>query len=107
MSAAALALSPLEIAVRGRGAALAGQQLVLVHRQAHRAAGLAPFEPGFEEDPVEPLLLGLVLDEAGARDDHRLHPCSDVPAFRHRRGGAQILDPSIGAGADEDALYRT
>src|SRR5690349_15058937 len=41
MGAAAAALAALEIAVRGRGAALLGLELVGVHRQAHRAAGLA------------------------------------------------------------------
>src|SRR5690606_27151737 len=46
VGAAAAALPPLEVAVAGRGAALAGGQLVGVHGQAHRAPGLAPVEPG-------------------------------------------------------------
>src|SRR4051812_38813054 len=41
---AALALAALEVAVAGRGAALAGLELVRVHAEAHRAAGLAPVE---------------------------------------------------------------
>ena len=44
--AAALALAALEVAVGGRGAALARLQDVGVHPQAHRAAGLAPLEAG-------------------------------------------------------------
>src|SRR5690348_326547 len=41
---AALALAALEIAVRGRGTALARRQLVGIHGEAHRAAGFAPLE---------------------------------------------------------------
>src|SRR5436853_467462 len=37
MRSAALALAALEVAVRGRGAALAGLELVGVHGEAHRA----------------------------------------------------------------------
>src|SRR3977135_3925062 len=58
-------LAALEIAVRGRGDALAMLRPVVIHRHAIRAARLAPFEAGFEEDAVEPFFLGLVLDEAG------------------------------------------
>src|ERR1700689_4140100 len=64
MGAAAAALAALEIGVGGRGAALARLELVGVHGEAHRAAGLAPFEARLEEDAVEPLLLGLVLHGA-------------------------------------------
>jgi hypothetical protein len=42
MGAVLKTLAALEVAVRGRGAALAGQKLVRVHREAHRTAGLAP-----------------------------------------------------------------
>src|SRR3984885_8710328 len=61
MGAAFVALAALEIAVRGRGAALAGAKLVGVHRQAHRAAWLAPLEAGGEENPVQAFGLGLGL----------------------------------------------
>src|SRR5579883_904101 len=44
VGAPALALTSLKIAVRGRGAALAGLEDVRVHAQAHRAARLAPVE---------------------------------------------------------------
>src|SRR5262245_3643426 len=45
-----VALATLEVAVRGRGAALAGRELVWVHGEAHRAARLAPFEAGLHKD---------------------------------------------------------
>src|SRR5688572_31550749 len=51
--ASARTLAALEVAVRGRGAALAGFQAVGVHAQAHRAARLAPLEAGIAEYPVE------------------------------------------------------
>src|SRR4051794_13844780 len=43
VGAAALALAPLEVAVRRRRAPLAGLESVGVHAQAHRAARTAPF----------------------------------------------------------------
>ena len=48
--AAAGALAAFEVAVAGRGAALARLEPVGVHRQAHRAARLAPFEARVLED---------------------------------------------------------
>ena len=64
VGAALVALAALEIAVRGRGAALARIELVGIHRKAHRAAGLAPFEAGFDEDLVEAFGFGLLFDQA-------------------------------------------
>src|SRR5262249_53344561 len=55
MCAHALSLSPLEVAVRGRGDALSGLAQIAVHADAHRAPGLAPLEPCGQEDTVEAL----------------------------------------------------
>src|SRR5215470_16195221 len=55
-----LALAAFEISVRGRSDPLAVHRSVVVHRHAVRAAGLAPFEPGFEKESIEPLFFGLV-----------------------------------------------
>ena len=86
----AAALAALEVAVRGRGAALARLQDVGVHSQAHRAAGLAPLEPGLPEDLVEALLLGLRLHLLRAGHDHRAHglrrPAGRGPPRRPRAG---------------------
>src|SRR5690606_9491114 len=49
------ALAAFEVAVRGRSAALALAEAVFVHAQAHRAAGVAPFEAGIGEDAVQAL----------------------------------------------------
>src|SRR5712691_763744 len=53
MGASAAPLPSFEIAVGGRGAALARLQPVGIHRQAHRASRFAPFETGGEEDLVQ------------------------------------------------------
>src|SRR3990167_163402 len=66
MRPAALALPSLEVAVRGGSAALARRQHVVVHPDAHRAAGVAPLEAGGGENFVEPFLLRLRLHDARA-----------------------------------------
>jgi hypothetical protein len=81
-----------------------GFSLIVVHREAHRAARLAPFEAGALKMDVETLGLRLLLDEAGARHDHRVDAFAHALAADHAGGGAQILDAAIGAGADEHAL---
>jgi len=53
------ALPAAEIAVGGRGAALARCDKVAVDADAHRAAGIRPFEARIAEDTVDPFLLGL------------------------------------------------
>src|SRR5262249_61812303 len=50
VGAALVALAALEIAVRRRGTALARLEFVGIHRKAHRAARLAPFEARLDED---------------------------------------------------------
>src|SRR5215467_3296195 len=57
-------LASFEIPVRSRSGTLARLQPVGVHREAHRATGLAPLEAGVAEHPVQPLLLGLRLHQA-------------------------------------------
>src|SRR5690242_19115880 len=96
----ARSLAADEIAVAGRGAALPRGHLVGVNREARRAARLAPFEAGVDEHLVEPLGLGLRLYQAGARhDDRPLDARRLVPPAQHLGGGAQVLDPAVGAAA--------
>src|SRR6266705_7027036 len=61
--AALVALAAFEVAVRGRGAALARRELVGIHRETHGAAGLAPLEAGLQKNLVEPLGLRLLLHQ--------------------------------------------
>src|SRR5439155_6811341 len=62
MRTAPAPLATLEVAVRRRGAALAGLKDVGVYAQAHRAARHAPVEAGVAEDAIQALGLGLFLD---------------------------------------------
>src|SRR5258708_11159775 len=73
VGARALALAALEIAVRGRGAALARGDPVARHADAHRAAGFAPLEAGGDEDAVEPFGLGVALHLLRAGHHHGGH----------------------------------
>src|SRR4051812_4446009 len=101
MGAATAALSALEVAVGRGGAALAGREGVGVHPQAHRAAGVTPLEAGVAEDLVEALLLGLLLDEHRPRYDESADAVGHLPTSYDVSGDAQVLDPAVGAGADE------
>ena len=104
MGARARALAPLEVAVAGGGAALAGGEDVRVHAQAHGAAGLAPLESRIEKDAIQALLFGLCLDGLRAGHDHRADFGMHMVAGDDFGGGAQVLDAGVGAGADEDAV---
>src|SRR5580704_5973215 len=55
------ALPAFEIAVGGRGAALAGRNQLAVRTVAHRAPRIAPLKPGIEENAVETFGLRLPL----------------------------------------------
>src|SRR3954465_11680056 len=100
--APATALAPLEVAVRGRGAALAGLEGVGVHPQAHRTAGAAPVEAGGAEDLVEALGLGLGLHLARPGDAHGVHGGGALAPLDHARGRAEVADAAVRARADED-----
>ena len=115
------ALAAFEVAVRGRGAALARLQLVGVHRQAHAAARLAPLEAGGFEDLVQPLGLGLLFHLHRARHDHRvdiavdLLPSTISAAARRSPMRALVQEPmktrsslmsSIGAPASGPCIQR-
>src|SRR4051812_4341350 len=52
---AALALAALEVPIRGADRVLTGRELVAVHRDAHRAARLAPLGARGPEDLVQAL----------------------------------------------------
>ena len=86
--------------------AFARRELVGVHGQAHAAARFAPFEAGLAEDAVEPFCFGLGLDQRAAGHHHRLTRGLTPVSADDRGRGAQVLDPPVRAGADEDAIDR-
>ena len=83
------ALPTLEIPVRGGGATLIGLQAVLVHAEAHGAAGLAPVETGILEHLVETFRFGLGLHQARPWNDHGGNTLGDPAAFHNLRGRPQ------------------
>src|SRR3546814_12966539 len=93
-----------EVAVRGRGGALAGLQPVAVLRDAHRAAGMHPFEPCLGEDAVEALSFRCPLHRSRAESGQRRHDGAAPLGTRRRR--APALYGSGVAGADQEELDR-
>src|SRR5581483_238631 len=102
--APARALTALEVAVRRGRAALARLEPVRIHRETHRATGLAPLEAGFEEYLVEPFTFSLRFHEPRAGHDHRQPDvrCHAAPELLHDvRGRADVFDTRVRARADE------
>src|SRR5690606_13242816 len=107
VSTPALPLPTLEIAVRGRCAALTRLEAVCVHGEAHRTTRLTPFKARIQEDLVEALFFGLLLDQTGTRHHHRLLYVSRHAAPAHDVGSrTQIFDTRVGTGADEHLVDR-
>src|SRR5690554_455839 len=98
MSTAAVALTSLEIAVRGGSTTFARLETIGIHRETHRASRLAPFEPGLLEYPVQAFLFSLAFHQSRSRNDQSLlDGARELTAFDHFGGGAQIFDAGIGA----------
>src|SRR5882757_6730946 len=105
MGAAARPLTSLEIPVGRAGATLPWLQLVRVHAQTHRAARLAPLEPGLTQDAIQPLRLGLLLHRAGPGHHHGAHARRYLSPARNLSGGADVLDAAIRATTDEHHIH--
>src|SRR5262245_22458299 len=66
-------LPAAEVAVGRRSTAFPRRDQIAVAADAHRAAGLAPFEAGVAENAIEPLLLGLTFDQARTGGNEARH----------------------------------
>src|SRR5690606_20901893 len=75
------ALTAFKVAVRSRRATLVRAEAIIVHREAHRAAGLAPIEARLDEDLVEAFGFRLRFHEARAGDDHGVDGRRDLLAL--------------------------
>src|SRR5580700_1722551 len=106
MSAGPRALPADEITVRRRDRTLAGRDCFSIGRKTHRATGFAPLESGFGEELVEPFSNRLALDRLRARHDPGPYTGRNLAAARDFGCGAQIAQPAVGAGADEDPIDR-
>src|SRR5690349_22725415 len=85
MGAGPLSLPSDEIAIGRGGAAVTRGHQIAVHADAHRTAGLAPFESGAAEDAVQPLGFGLGFHQAGTGHHHGWH--NGAPTVRDLRRG--------------------
>ncbi len=108
VGAPARALAALEVAVRGRGAALARREDVRVHARGTSSSPRSRHsKPARAEDLVEALRLGLRLDLLRSRArPSRAPPSATLRPVDDRGGRAQVLDARVRAGADEDAVER-
>src|SRR5579862_5736839 len=104
MRAPTRTLPPLEVPVRCRPAALAGLELIAVECGAERAAGGSPFEAGICENAIKAFGFRLALDALRTWNDPGRN--NRMAELGHRRGGANVVDPAIGAGADENPIDR-
>src|SRR5688500_15692708 len=102
--APAASLPAFEVAIARRRTALAFAEDVVIHAEAHRAARLAPFEAGLGKDAIEAFTLRVSLHLLRARHHERARALVDVVAARHAGRGTQILQPRVGARADEHAI---
>ena len=81
MSTSSVALTSFKVTVAGRGATLAWLQAIGIHGQTHRATWFTPLESGRTENLIQAFVLGLLFDQARARDDHgQLDVASDFLA---------------------------
>src|SRR5215203_849114 len=104
MCPAARSLTAFKVAITGRSTPLSRLEPIGVHGKTHRAAGLAPLETGVLEHLMQSLALGLGLHQSRPGDDHRKLDVSGhalAQSFDDPGRLPQILDPAVGARADE------
>src|SRR4051812_38489385 len=106
MGAGTRPLAADEIAIRGRDRALARRYGLAIGGQAHRAAGLPPFEAGIDEKLVEPFGHGIPLDRLRTRYHPGAHARRYLAAARDFGRGTRIAQAAISARPDEDHIDR-
>src|SRR6516165_9289261 len=97
-------LAPLEVPVGGGCAALARGDQLAVRAVAHRASGVSPLKASFRKDLIKSFRFRLPLHRARARGHHSRNRRSSP--FQDSSGGTKVLDATICAGTDKDAIYR-
>src|SRR5271165_2941699 len=104
MRVGASALTALEVAVAGRGAAFAGRENVGIHAQTHRASRFPPLKACLDEDLIESFAFGLGLDRLRTRNHHCVYMRMHMMASHDLSCSAQIFNAGVGAGANEDTV---
>lgn len=97
-------LAPLEVPVGSGCAALARGDQLAVRAVAHRASGVPPLKASFTKDLIKSFRFRLPLHRARARGHHSRNRRSSP--FQDSSGGTKVLDATICAGTDKDAIYR-
>jgi len=101
MSASTLPLPPLKVAVGGRSATLTRRKPVIVHRQTHRTAGIAPLETRRDKYFIQAFLLACRFTRPEPGTTIAASHSPQHASFGYRRSCTHILDSRIGAGTDE------
>src|SRR5690349_9440133 len=104
MCTATLTLPAFEISVRGRRAPLPRRQLIGIHTETHRTAGLPPFRSSGSEDLAEAFGFGLRTDPHRPGHDKHPHTIGDRASAQNVGDNTQILDASIRARAHEHSV---
>src|SRR6185436_15977388 len=94
-------LPAFEVPVRGRRANLSAFEPILVHREAHRAAGAAPVEASLDEHAIQPLTLRREADRLRSRHGERLDVRRYVASLDHPRCLAEIREARVRTRSDE------
>src|SRR4249919_145740 len=104
MRSPALALTALEVAVRGGCCTLARSELIRIHSQTHGTACSPPLGTCVLEDHVQPLRLRLQANPRRPGNHEHPYMISNMVSPDDAGGGAQIFDASIGTGPKKDRV---
>ena len=103
MGSAAKPLTTFKISVGSGCATFTGLKAVSIHRKAHGATRITPFETGLLKNLIKAFRFCLLFDETRAWNHHReFDRGGHLPAFGHLSRRSKIFDPTIGARTDED-----
>src|SRR5437868_13391315 len=105
MSASTTALPTLKVTVGSGCAALSRLQYVRIHSETHRASRFAPIEAGSAEDAIQSFGLCGVFHLLRSWYHHRAYSRVHMIPTNQFGRSAQVLDTSVGARADEDAVH--
>src|SRR3954469_21271301 len=95
MGTAAPSLSSLEVAVRGRGTALARTEEIVIHAETHGAAGISPLEACIDEDTVQPLSFGGLLDLLRSGNNQGTHSIGHATTVHDLCSLTQIFESGV------------
>mmetsp|Transcript_4527 Transcript_4527/g.10254 ORF Transcript_4527/g.10254 Transcript_4527/m.10254 type:complete len:233 (+) Transcript_4527:1022-1720(+) len=105
MRPSSITLPSLKVTVGSGSTTFLRLELVGVHGEAHGASRFAPVESRGGQNFVESLLLGLVLDQTGARHDHGVDAFWNLASNGNGGDFAKILNAAVGTAANENLTH--